>query len=240
MQNVRIQTAQNVFIEYQPASVGDRILATLIDGLIVGSYLILAGVLLANAGSSIEDAWWIWLILLGLPYLLYHLISEIVMDGQSIGKKALNIKVVKLDGTQPNVGSYLIRWILRPIDLMFSGAIAILVISLGGKGQRVGDLSAGTAVISLKQRTSLAETALPQIQDEYMPVYPQVTSLSDRDVSIIREALHVHTSSDEPDPRLLNVLANKVKGVLQVESTQPPMAFLRTVLKDHAHLTSNG
>jgi uncharacterized RDD family membrane protein YckC len=237
MQTVRIQTAKNVFIEYQPASVGDRIIATLIDGVVIWSYVIICATIMAS--MNIKGTW-IYIVLLGVPYLFYDLISEILMDGQTIGKKARNVKVVKLDGTQPTIASYLLRWLIRPVDVYFSGAVAILVISINGKGQRLGDIAAGTSVVSLRRQVGLSETVLPQIREDYEPLYPQVVSLSDSDVSIIKEALYVHTQSDNPDHRLLETLASKVKTVLNIESTMPPMAFLRTVLKDHAFLTSNG
>jgi hypothetical protein len=117
--------------------------------------------------------------------------------------------------------------------------VAILVISINGKGQRLGDLAAGTSVISLNRQVGLSETMLPQVQENYQPVYPQVTSLTDMDVALIKEALHVHKNSESPDYRLLETLASKVKNILQVESSMPPMAFLHTVLKDYTYLTSN-
>jgi uncharacterized RDD family membrane protein YckC len=236
MQTVRIQTAQNVFIEYQPASIGDRILAALIDYVTLYSYVILVSIIL---GSMEVNEIWIYIGVLGVPFLFYDLVLEVLLDGQTIGKKARNIKVVKLDGTQPTIGSYLLRWLLRPIDVFFSGAVAILTISINGKGQRLGDLAAGTSVISLNRQIGLAETMMPQVQENYQPLYPQVTSLTDRDVALIKEALHVHKNSESPDYRLLETLANRIKSILQIESTMPPMAFLHTVLKDYSFLTSN-
>jgi uncharacterized RDD family membrane protein YckC len=237
MQNIRIQTAQNVFIEYQPASVGDRIIATMIDGIIVYSFIIACMGIIASLNVEFN---WVVQALIMIPYLFYDLLFEILMDGQTIGKKARSIKVVKLNGSQPTIGSYLLRWLIRPIDILFFGAVAILTISLNGKGQRLGDIAAGTSVVSLRRRVGLSDMMVPQTQENYEPVYPQATFLSDQDVALIKEALLVHTNSEEPDIRLLETLARKVKGVLQVESNMPPMAFLRTILKDHAHLTSNG
>jgi uncharacterized RDD family membrane protein YckC len=236
MQTVRIQTAQNVFIEYQPASIGDRILAALIDYVTLYSYIILGALLL---GAMEVNQVWIYIVVLGIPFLFYDLVLEITLDGQTIGKKARNIKVVKLDGTQPTIASYLLRWLIRPVDVFFSGAVAIIVISLNGKGQRLGDLAAGTSVVSLNRRVGLSETILPQVQENYQPVYPQVMSLTDTDVALIKEALYVHKNSDSPDYRLLEMLANKIKTVLNVESNMPPMAFLHTILKDYTFLTGN-
>jgi hypothetical protein len=77
------------------------------------------------------------------------------------------------------------------------------------------------------------------VQENYQPVYPQVMSLTDTDVALIKEALYVHKNSDSPDYRLLEMLANKIKTVLNVESNMPPMAFLHTILKDYTYLTGN-
>src|SRR5690606_34920667 len=111
-------------------------------------------------------------ILFYLPVIFYHLLCEVFMDGQTFGKKAIDIKVVKLDGSQPSVGSYFLRWLLQIVDLPFFGAIGIITILVNGKGQRVGDLAAGTTVISLKHRTGIKDTILarPVMADhDYTP-----------------------------------------------------------------------
>jgi uncharacterized RDD family membrane protein YckC len=235
MQSVKISTAQHVFIEYQPASVGDRILATLIDLIIIWSYVIICLAILGSIDFKVE--WFVYLIL-AIPFLGYHLVSEIVLDGQTIGKKARNIKVVKLDGSQPRFADYLLRWLLRPVDVMSSGAVAIIIICSYGRGQRLGDVAAGTTVVNTQRRVGLAETMIPSVHDAHEIMYPQAIALSDRDIAIIKETIHVHVHNDEPNPRLLDELARKVKSILRVESSLPDLAFLRTVLKDHAYLTS--
>jgi uncharacterized RDD family membrane protein YckC len=235
MQSIRIQTAQNVFIEYQPASVGDRILATLIDGVIAWVFVTVLQVslsrLLVAPGITFR-------LLLNLPFVFYHLLSEIFMDGQSIGKKAMNIKVVKLDGSQPSLGSYLLRWLLRMVDVTLSaGIVAMATVSASQKGQRLGDIAAGTAVVSTRQRQTLRDTVLPATDDGYTPLYPEAVRLSDRDVSIIKESLKVYHRGQEQDSWLIQSLADKVQSLLGIRTQQTYVDFLHTVLKDHAHLT---
>ena len=234
MEAIRIQTAQNVFIEYQPASVGDRILATLIDGVVAWCFVILLSVLISSlsvhVGTTIS-------ILLFTPYIFYHLLSEIFMDGQSIGKRAMNIKVVKLDGSQPTLGSYLLRWLLRPVDVFFFGAGAMITISASQKGQRLGDIAAGTSVVSTRQRHRLRDAVLPEAEETYTPLYPEAIRLTDRDVSIIRESLQAYHKGEEQDSWLIQSLAEKVQNLLGVRTRQTYVEFLRTVLKDHTHLS---
>jgi uncharacterized RDD family membrane protein YckC len=234
MEAIRIQTAQNVFIEYQPASVGDRIVATLIDGVIAWCYIFLANYSLERLNLNIG---YTARLLLYSPYFFYHLISEIFMDGQSVGKRAMNLKVMKLDGSQPAVGSYLLRWLLRPIDIFFFGAVAMITIASSQKGQRLGDIAAGTSVVSTRPRQTLRDTMLPEATDDYLPLYPQAGRLSDRDVAIIKEALQAYHRGEEQDSYLIQSLTGKVEELLGVRTQQTYVEFLRTVLKDHAHLS---
>ncbi|HEX8531659.1 MAG TPA: RDD family protein, partial [Cytophagales bacterium] len=74
MQPIRIQTAQNVFIEYQPASVGDRILATLIDWVVAGVFVILLQAAVGNVTLKMGVT---FQLLLSLPYVFYHFLSEV-------------------------------------------------------------------------------------------------------------------------------------------------------------------
>jgi uncharacterized RDD family membrane protein YckC len=234
MEAIRIQTAQNVFIEYQPASVGDRIVATLIDGVIAWCYIFLVNYSLERLNLNIG---YTARLLLYSPYFFYHLISEIFMDGQSVGKRAMNLKVMKLDGSQPAVGSYLLRWLLRPIDIFFFGAVAMITIASSQKGQRLGDIAAGTSVVSTRPRQTLRDTMLPEATDDYLPLYPQAGRLSDRDVAIIKEALQAYHRGEEQDSYLIQSLTGKVEELLGVRTQQTYVEFLRTVLKDHAHLS---
>jgi hypothetical protein len=179
-------------------------------------------------------------ILLYAPYIFYPLLSEIFMDGQTIGKKAVNIKVVKLDGTQPDVGNYLLRWLIGLVEcsfFFFFGAVSMIAIATSKKGQRLGDIAAGTSVVSTRRRQTLRDTAMPEVADDYTPLYPEAARLSDRDVAIIKESLQVYLRGDRENSWLVHTLAEKVQTLLGVRTQQTYLEFLRTVLKDHAYLT---
>jgi uncharacterized RDD family membrane protein YckC len=235
MQNIRIQTAQNVVIEYRVASIGHRILANLFDLLIILVYYIILAINESNLNLS--TAGWV---ILSLPPTCYHLLSEILMDGQTLGMKLTKTKVIRMDGAQPSLFNYLLRWMMRIVDIGLGwGTIAVITIAAGGKGQRFGDMAAGTSVVSLRQQASLEEMQLPAIESTYEPVYPQVVSLSDRDISIIKEALRAYTTNSETNSALIEALTKKVKELLQIQEPVAPIAFLHTVLRDHTHLTSH-
>jgi uncharacterized RDD family membrane protein YckC len=234
MQTINVRTTQNVLIGYSLAGLFDRVLAFIIDAVIFFTYLILALLLLAAAEAM---ATWT-LILVYLPIFFYNLLFEILMNGQTPGKRAMNIKVVRLDGSSPTIANYCMRFILWPIDIVLSGSIAITFILLTKNSQRLGDLAAGTTVIKLLTAPPVTSQKIMQsLNDNYVAQFPQVVNLSDRDISIIKEALDTNVQFGNEKPVLL--IAEKLKKLHGIETDISPSQFLYTVLKDYHHITSN-
>ncbi len=235
MQTIQVRTTQNVFIHYPLASVGDRILAFLLDQLILVVFAIAVGLLLIY--SKIES-YWVWILLLGLPWLLYALLFEIFMDGQTPGKRVLNIKVIRLNGTPASIGDYVLRWIFALIDLkILSGAIAVILIAAGGKGQRLGDMVAGTSVIKqVEQKEITAQEVFVVADAEYQPVFAQAIQLNENDINVIQRALEVNRDLGNSKPML--AVTEKLRAQLGIQTDMPPVKLLYTLIKDFNHLTS--
>ena len=235
MQSIQVRTTQNVFISYPLGSVGDRIGAHLIDRLILAVYSIAFVALY----SSIEmKEMWVWLLTLGVPWLFYSLAFEIAMDGQTPGKRGLDMKVIRMDGTPATIGDYLLRWIFSFVDFyILSGAIAIIIIAGGGKGQRLGDVVAGTTVIKLvKQKEIKAEDIFISPPQGYTPTFTQVVHLNDRDIELIQRALEVNREQGNAEPMM--AVTERIKSLLGVQTDMAPVQFLYTVVKDFNHITS--
>jgi len=231
MATIRIQTTQNVTLEYTVASLGDRIVAYLID---VVTLMVWAGFwIVVFVSLKLGETALVALlgVFVGVPYVFYHLLCEVFFSGQSIGKRARDLKVVRLDGTSPGIGDYLLRWVLRIID---SGFIAVVAILLNGRGQRLGDMAAGTTVISLAPRPAAATLTTTPAAPGYVVVFAQAALLADHDVAVIRQLLF--KGVERSNYLMLNELANKVKSLTGIQTDLPDEAFLRTVLRDHAHL----
>lgn len=232
MDNIKIQTTQNVDIEYELASIGDRILATLLDYLFFFGYILLVLLFIGLFGSNIEDYLWL-IVILFLPILFYDLLCEMFFQGKSFGKMIMKIKVVKLDGTQAGFGAYLLRWLLRIIDTrMFSGGIALIAILANGKGQRIGDMAAGTTVIKMKQKVTINDTILNKIKPKYTIVYEEVSKLSDSDVAIIKEVMQVSLRTG--NQQAIDRLARKTKETMGITTNLPHTQFLATVVQDYS------
>lgn len=243
METIKINTTQNVSLSYAAAGVGPRILAALLDGIFVWAYTCVIFLIFSLAirkdfysGNYEEHETYnqvmIGLIILCLlPAGLYHLLCETFLNGQSFGKKILKIKVVKLDGTQPNFGSYLVRCMFRLIDRPM---IALITVAVTNKSQRFGDMVAGTTVILLNKPVSIKDTILHQQKPDYKIVYPQVAFMSDADVNTIREVLDF--SFKQNQPQHVRLLSDKIKtkyGVSDVKHNDSD--FLYTLLMDYTN-----
>lgn len=245
MESIGIETTQNVDINYRIASLGDRIVAQLLDFLILGGYVFATILLWAYILDTFSNSDYFFpvamMIILYLPMFLYDFICEVFLNGQSLGKKIMKIKVVKIDGSQPSIGSYFLRWIIKPIDVFFSqGAVAIITILINGKGQRLGDLAANTTVIKLKQQVKLEDILIPKTEETYTPVYPQVSALSENDIRIIKDLLNRKINTDIfIYQNLIDKAKEKIAIKMGVEPDTNGLRFLNTVIRDYTHINSN-
>ena len=243
MQTIEIQTAQNVNIEYPVASIGDRVVAAIIDQLIMVGYLITIIFLYIWLLNITEGSLFYfpvaYFVLLFLPFFFYHLLCETFLNGQSFGKKLMKMRVVKLDGSQAGIGSYFLRWILAPIDIYFTyGSVGLITMLINGKGQRLGDLAGNTTVVKLKTEAKLEDTILQATQVNYEVKFPAVSNLSDKDISIVKEVLDLNYKN--PDAVMYESIIRKAKEAVEkkigVTSSMHPLTFLDTVLKDYNYL----
>lgn len=233
MAYISISTAQNIDVEYELAGVGNRLLAALLDGIFMAAYILVCFWILSLTGSG--DMMSALFFILWIPIMLYHLLFELFMNGQSLGKKIMKIKVISLSGTQPSFGQYLLRWLFRLVDITISqGAIAVISIAVTNKAQRLGDLVANTTVVSTRPKRSLQETLYSPNVESYQLVYPEVVNLSVEDVQLIKEVLMMQHK--EQGYYLAVETANKIESILQIKRTQDPLGFLRTIIADYNHI----
>lgn len=235
MSTVGIETAQNVVIHHEVASVGDRMVAWILDFLVKAAWFLLFTMVFFIIDLDDYESQIIYWTLVALPMSFYHLASELLMDGKSIGKSSMNIKVARLDGGQPTLGQYLLRWLIGPFDVWFYG-IGLVVILINGRGQRLGDLAAGTTVVSLKQRTKLTETLLTEVREEHQVRFPEVTRLTDAQAALVKEVV---TSTKQANRwALMEEMAAKVREATGITGDgMKAMEFLQVVLRDYVHLT---
>jgi len=239
MDEFQIETAQNISINQHVANLGARIGAYLLDFLIIMSYVIVVFYIINSLNIRKGFDLNLTYTLLMLPVFFYSLLFETLFNGQSPGKMLTNIRVVKKDGSKPTFGSFLMRWVLRIIDVQLaSGAVAIFTILLNGKGQRLGDLAAGTTVITERHKISLKNTLLTDLETDYKPTYSQVTLLSDSDIQTIKNLYQKSVRSGNHN--IILRLYDKIIKITDIKTEQKPIEFVETVIKDYNYFTQNG
>lgn len=240
MNIISITTSQNIELEYELGSVGDRILGSIIDGIIKTAYAIFVMATFVFGNSRVFSGLYIvFLVLLALPFVFYNLASELLLNGQSVGKKIMGIKVISLSGEPPSFSQYLNRWVFRLVDFTLSGnMIGLIMIAATEKKQRLGDLVAGTVLVKTAPRTQINNSLFePTDAATYTVTYPEVINLKDRDVQLIKEI--ILSVMRTGNLMLAKRAQHKIEEILRVKSRHnDPISFLQSILADYHHLTS--
>lgn len=146
MKTIQIKTPQNVNVDIQPAGIGWRILAFILDSLFIATYLILLSNILPRLSTNpvnLDDSLYndsmgfignIYTVLT-FPALFYSLWTEYFFNGQTFGKMICKIRVVKLNGYKAGFQEYFIRWAFRFID--FWTGLFMLLFMIPFFGQQI-------------------------------------------------------------------------------------------------------
>lgn len=244
---IEITTTQNVTIEYELAKLRDRIFAWLLDTLVLlFGYAILFGVffsVFASSGLEPRVISALSTVVVFLSFFLYHALFEIWNMGQSLGKIAMGIKVVRLDGKDPEWSDVVLRALLHLIDTIFSlSAIGVLLIKTTGKSQRLGDMAANTTVIKIQGsrfQFRLQDILNISSLENYQPTFPQVRNLNERDMIFIKNVLtRLQRYPNQAHEEVVEDLVTHLMPILGIQ--QRPLQrveFLKTLLRDYIVLT---
>lgn len=245
MQTIELQTTQNVTIEYELATLGERMMALIIDmATVLGGYLIFTSLLIAVLNVSWVDynLSFLSFATLFICFLLYHFLFELLSNGQSLGKKALNIQVVRLDSKELTSGDSMLRAVFYFVDLLGSlSVLGVMTISSTPHKQRLGDMAAGTVLIKVRvvNRFDLNDILRISSLADYEPKYLDVRQFSESDMLLIKSTLARHQRYPNPAHRkLIHGLAQKLS--LQLGETGPianSTEFLKTLIRDYIVLT---
>ncbi len=256
MSRISIPTPFNISIEFEPAEFHRRLLAALIDVALMLAYWISMYNLLDRGLGILETYEGLSTLLLLLPLLLYSWLTEMLSGGQTLGKALLHIRVISLEGGEPALSQTLLRWFARfyewgsllflffwhsPVNGMmialFGGLLAVVVMVLNPRQQRLGDLLAGTVVVNTRTRLTVRDTIFKKVEtDRYVVHFPEVMRLSDRDINTVHQVLSRarRTGNDE----LCNRVAWKLQEVLHLQPQRDNISFLEKILEDYNYLST--
>lgn len=256
MSVIQIATPFNIDIEFEIAEFHKRILAYLVDFFLLVLYMFSMLYLLFGGFRIGEGGIGLAMIVLVIPTIFYSPVSEILLNGQSAGKKLMKIKVVSLDGGEPELSQYLLRWFLRfyewgfiiftlfwlnPLTglvwLLIGGLTSIVIIGVSPKSQRLGDIVAGTVVVNTHTALTVDDTIFMEINHaNYSVKFPEVMRLSDRDINTIKNVLRQTAKTNQYD--MCNRVAMKVQTVLKVSTDMYANDFLEKILEDYNYLST--
>lgn len=153
-----IETPENVELQRRLAGIGSRFIAGFLDNLLIALIYIVLFILLLAVGINLRDVGisgiaqiWLFTFIILIAFAIYwgyFVLFEMWTNGQSPGKKYVKIRVVQVEGGGISFTSIAIRNLLRVVDAIGFYAVAGIVMFVTKKIQRLGDLAAGTVVIS--------------------------------------------------------------------------------------------
>ncbi len=243
MKTIDIQTTQNVSIEYQLPELSYRIVAFIIDFVV----MLLVFTILSAAANSFFTTQSFLLVFQIITYILfgfYTLISEFIGHGQTVGKLAMGIKVVKLNGDELEFYDYFSRWSMRLVDIYLSfGCIAMFIISGNTNGQRLGDILAGTTLIKKRSNYGFQLQDILNLnkrkREEMEFEYPLAKKLNEKDVLLIKNTIYRYSKfKNTAHEEALNLLTDKICNVLELEKVPfNKIEFLNKVISEYIILT---
>lgn len=256
---IQISTAFNIELEFEIAAFHKRLFAYLLDFSILLVFLFsMKYVLYTGFEISMEGNVGLDILIISLPMFLYSLLTELWMNGQTIGKKLMGIRVISLNGDEPTFGQFLLRWITKFFEwpfffgyILFSadgllqniiitgllGIAVIIIITVTSKNQRLGDLAAGTVIVNTKSSMSVEDTVFMNVQNEnYNVLFPEVMRLSDSDINTIKTVLTKSKKNNNID--MCYRVEAKVKEVLSIKSNLYAPDFLEKLLEDYNYLAT--
>lgn len=237
MPTLKITTSQNVVIDYELATVLERVVGGLFDVFVQFVYTLLLSI--TYASSQLEYDW--TFLVFWLPVLTYSLLFDTFFNGRTPGKMLFGVRVISIDGKRAGFTSFFIRWGFRIFDVyLTAGSLAIASIFFNKKAQRSGDIAASTAVVKIKPRPIYNPLSI-YVPKNYQIKWPNVKLLTEQDVQIISELLQHYriTGTSFKMNEIMNKTRKKIENITGAEAQLKPDKFLQAVLTDYAAIHSN-
>lgn len=154
-----LETPENIEVDFELAGPGSRFCALMIDWCILGLFwfvLAVMAIVVMAANTLVRDLFeegsmWVFAVLVALMFFVttgYHVFFEMIFRGQSPGKRAMRLRVLREDGTSITLVDSLIRNLVRfadslPAFYLLGGCLS----AVHRQHKRLGDLAAGTIVV---------------------------------------------------------------------------------------------
>jgi uncharacterized RDD family membrane protein YckC len=139
------ETPEGVSLRLRAAGAFGRAQAWLIDFFLRAMFFSVAAGLFAVFGKGGNGL--AMLLLFALTW-VYNVVCEVWFDGQTLGKRALGLRVVSADGTPVTLIPSVVRNLLRVVDALPGVyGVGLVTSMIDASARRIGDIAAGTIVI---------------------------------------------------------------------------------------------
>jgi uncharacterized RDD family membrane protein YckC len=222
---LEVRTAENVELGWDIAGIGSRLLAFLVDMLLVG-LIDVCVLLLVSALLASSDGVGAGLLLTFLGFVVfvgYFVVSETASGGRTPGKRALGLRVIRTDGGAAGFGEALVRGLVRVVDLL----VGIIPMFASSNARRFGDFAAGTVVVR-ERRDRAVPAPPPQMvlrTPDGGPAIDNAGALGGRELAALRAFLSRPGLTPAQRHRLAATLAERLYDRLSLPPTAPERSW---------------
>lgn len=214
-------TGDAVVLDVQIAQLPIRAVGALIDLTVMLIGYILGMVLWALTLTQFDPALSASVLIAFTVLMLvgYPVAFETATRGRSLGKMAMGLRVVSEDGGPERFRQALFRALAGVVEIwMFSGAPAVICSLISKKGKRIGDVFAGTVVISERG----PKTAPPPLMPPNLAWWAsslQLSGLRPEQAELARQFL---SRAAQLDPVMREQMAYRIAGDVAAQISPPP------------------
>jgi uncharacterized RDD family membrane protein YckC len=216
-----VVTGDAVVLDVQIAQLPVRALSAIIDVTVVFIAYIIGFVLWAITLTQLDPALSaaVLVIFTVLTLVGYPIVFETATRGRSLGKMALGLRVVSEDGGPERFRQALFRALAGVIEIWtFAGGPAVICSLLSPKGKRLGDVFAGTVVISQRAPRLTPPPPMPP-QLAWWASSLQLSGLGAHQAELARQFL---SRASQLDPQVRDQIAYRIAGEVVAQISPPP------------------
>ncbi len=202
-----VETPEQIDLIYDVAGIGSRILAALIDHILMLFVLALGYVaitlIIENIIDMLDSALILSIfgILIFLFMCAYYIFFETTWNGQTPGKRMLGIRMVRVGGRPLGFLGSTIRNIIRLADFLpLLYGVGVLVMFIDRQSRRLGDMAAGSLAVRVRKGVTLdmlqaaPEVEAPVVQAAEEQRIPNFRALQPQDFAMVDTYLRRRTS----------------------------------------------
>lgn len=203
-EQLSVETPEQIDINFQKAGIGSRFYAALLDTLLIMLIVLIGTYVNEKFINELQNTLGRWFAAVGMIVVFalfwgYYMVFEITTNGQSPGKLALGLRVIKEGGYPINFADSAIRNLVRVVDFLpFCYGAGLLVMLINRNWQRLGDLAAGTLVVKAPRKNQeftdiTSKKSTPSIyissQEFLYADWIQLDAVTESELDMIREYL---------------------------------------------------